>query len=218
MQMQQTNGMLARLAGLYLGPQQGAKDATVRGSSALQSAAHNAVQKEQADTLALSEKARAYLQADAAAEAEQTESAAAQEAPVQNDAQAVAEENDDETQPLREQLEAAHAQAKADAAQWEEKLKCLKIMANMVSGKKVPVLDQQYLCKHDTQMYAKAVTLRTVAPRKAEKAKRVTDDADFAQDAAGKDRVAVAGSAGAATDTTAALLQSVTEATPFAMG
>ncbi|MCI2047089.1 MAG: hypothetical protein LKJ90_05185 [Faecalibacterium sp.] len=227
MQMQTTSGVLTRLAGLYLGPQAGAKENTAQGSMVLQTAAQNAAESKPTDTLTLSEEARAYLQSDtkaaAASDDETAEAGSTQASSAANGEQTAAsqdtaEDDSAEKQSLREQFDAADAEAKAEADKWEEKLKCLKIMANMVSGKAVPTQDQQYLCKHDTEMYAKALTLRAVAPHSRQKAKQVTDDEDFAGSAALQaDAETGESSASAATDV-AALLQNVSETSSAAAG
>lgn len=59
-----------------------------------------------------------------------------------------------------EQLEAAHAQAKATGEGLREKMMCLEIAMRIISGDNVPKEDHQYLLKKDPGLYMRAISMR----------------------------------------------------------
>jgi hypothetical protein len=153
-----------------------------------------------ADTVELSEAARAYLASSKTGMAQGAQSgiqgtaadalnaltpadAAGKSGAAASGTQQTAEEKAAQAQAekssLQDQLEASNEQAKAAAEELEQKLKCLKIMSNLIAGKKVPGQDQHYLAEHEPEMFAKAITLRAASECSNEKAKRVTRDEDF---------------------------------------
>lgn len=65
---------------------------------------------------------------------------------------------------LREQAENSNAQAKSTAEQTDKWIKCLIISQRIMAGDKVPTEDYKFLAENDTELYARAVSLRANNP------------------------------------------------------
>lgn len=61
---------------------------------------------------------------------------------------------------ISQQIAQANEQADAQNEQFETMNRCSKIAANVMSGKKVPLKDLQYLMKHDSKLYQMAMVMR----------------------------------------------------------
>lgn len=66
----------------------------------------------------------------------------------------------DISQQIAQANEQATASAEAQNEQFETMNRCSKIAANVMSGKKVPLKDLQYLMKHDSKLYQMAMAMR----------------------------------------------------------
>lgn len=78
---------------------------------------------------------------------------------------------------IREQLDAADATAEAALEPYEVLSRCMKIAANIMSGKKVPAKDVQYLMENDPKLYQMSVALRR-PPKDDRECERVVRDGD----------------------------------------
>ena len=197
MQIQSTGSFSTQASRLSAQQRGGESDAAASMLSAQPQAASFDAVNWSADAQAYLERPKdAALQQTSGLTAEALESAAeaqssavseteASEPPVVSERQRTASRvTQAELDSLRQQAISANEQAKAQAEEMEQKLKCLKIANNLISGKQVPLQDLQYLQKHDQTTYAKALTLRCAAVLSREKAKRVTSDEDFEESSA----------------------------------
>lgn len=66
----------------------------------------------------------------------------------------------DISQQIAQANEQATATADAQNEQFKTMNRCSKIAANVMSGKKVPLKDLQYLMKHDSKLYQMAMAMR----------------------------------------------------------
>lgn len=64
------------------------------------------------------------------------------------------------SQQIAQANEQATATADAQNEQFKTMNRCSKIAANVMSGKKVPLKDLQYLMKHDSKLYQMAMAMR----------------------------------------------------------
>ena len=64
------------------------------------------------------------------------------------------------------------------AKELDTKMKCLKIAANIMKGKKVPPQDERYLMENDPEGYKLAIAMRSMVKEDKKKCKSVLDDED----------------------------------------
>lgn len=78
---------------------------------------------------------------------------------------------------ISQQIAQANEQADAQNEQFETMNRCSKIAANVMSGKKVPLKDLQYLMKHDSKLYQMAMVMRR-PPKDDKECDSVLKDSD----------------------------------------
>lgn len=80
----------------------------------------------------------------------------------QAQAEAAAPKQKKEKSWMDEMLESSQQQAEAAGEGFKAEARCLKIASNLMSGKKVPVKDQQYLMEKNPKLYQMAIAMRRV--------------------------------------------------------
>lgn len=60
----------------------------------------------------------------------------------------------------------------------DSQMKCMKIAANIMKGKKVPPQDEQYLMEHDPEGYKLAISMRSLVKEDDEECESVLKDED----------------------------------------
>lgn len=86
---------------------------------------------------------------------------------------------------IRDQLDDANETAEAMGESFQVMSRCMKIAANIMSGKKVPAKDVQYLMEHDSKLFQMAMAMRR-SP-KDEECDRVVKEEDEEAGASGAD-------------------------------
>ncbi len=63
---------------------------------------------------------------------------------------------------LKREAEAAKKRMEAEQEALKIQMTCLKIAGRIIAGDKVPTKDHQYLVKHDSKLYGKALMMRVI--------------------------------------------------------
>lgn len=90
---------------------------------------------------------------------------------------------DEQVKQLKEEMERAKEQAESMAKELKKKMTCMEIASRVMAGDDVPSEDLRYLAKHDTELYAQALSLR-IARKDSRKYKRLSEDEEGAEEGA----------------------------------